>query len=954
MGRVAVSAEDEEAAGLRAAAEYLLCRRDRARLFRHLPIKRSDGQIVQLDALKPSQKKLLRLIQWLRANNQPVRIIILKARKTGISTVVEADMFAEVIEKQIDGMVIAHDVLTARKLFDMTQLFYERYDLMDRPRQKKMNARELRFFDHQGRIDVETANNKFAGTGTTPQYLHSSEEPKWETGAQTAISLQQSVSNVPGTTIIREGTANGYDDLFYPAWKAASENCRVTFDAEFNVTVEVTNYAEWNYYYPLFISVYDDPDCTRAFTSEEDKTRFLGTLQPDEARLMAEGSTAEYLNYRRFTLRNQCQNDLDIYHQEHCIAAGVRVGTDEGILRIEEVSGGQECSSGKVIAAGPVGVQPVIRLETALGYSVRSTVDHRIATDDGGWVEVGDLEVGNALIKLRAPKFSDREYMQSWSDFPAIRTSIRIDEVWGRFLGYFMGDGCYSKDTLHFACDAKDVDVVDDIASLILKLFGRKASVRTVRGCTNVVLTCTSLKHVLDKMGLLRRSGKMSRGGIIGNVSVPECIWRSPKNVVREFLRGLFEADGFNGYGYPRIVLFSKHKEFLRDVQLLILGFDITCQLSSKVRHKKPKDGKPGYSYVANELLFRTEESIAFNREIGFLSLRKRSRVDSYLTGKPRQSRLALGMSDTVTSVEPDGEAEVFDLSVSPVPSFDAGGVLVHNCETDRHAFLSSGRPRFSRSLISLWPIENGRVGRLEDRVHGWKRSIAFVPDAQDFLTIYRDPIPTHRYVTSVDTSEGKIPDGCRKPDATAAHVCDIDHGNEIVAVLSGQISEENAVPYLDLMGRYYNMAFIIPETNSTGKVVAINLPNPPYNYPRDRFYHKDDWNPEKSRHVREIGWRTHETNRHHLISVIANAINDGGVIVHDRRIQEECMNFVWKDAGRAEAQRGFHDDHVVALGLALMGAKCYPSHLKDGAEAVPAFLAARVRNETMDSVTGY
>ena len=65
-------------------------------------------------------------------------------------------------------------------------------------------------------------------------------------------------------------------------------------------------------------------------------------------------------------------------------------------------------------------------------------------------------------------------------------------------------------------------------------------------------------------------------------------------------------------------------------------------------------------------------------------------------------------------------------------------------------------------------------------------------------------------------------------------------------------------------------------------------------------------------------------------------------------------MNFVWKDAGRAEAQRGFHDDHVVALGLALMGAKCYPSHLQDGAEAVPAFLAARVRNETADSVTGY
>lgn len=585
--------EYDESAEIRLLAEMVLSQRDRERLLeRHLQIKRDDGPIQLIGKLKPSQKKLLRLIKYLRERGEAVRIIILKARKAGTSTAVEADMFAEVLEREIDGLVIAHDVLTSRKIFDMTQLYYERYDLPNRPRQKKMNARELRFFDHHGRIDVETANNKFAGTGTTPQYLHSSETSKWQAGAETAISLLQSVATKPGTTIIHESTANGYDDLFYPMWRDAWENCEVTFDADYNPTAHVKDYAAWNYYYPLFISVFDDPECSRAFPSDDDKKRFLGTLDASEEQLLAGEATPEYLNYRRFTIKNQCQNDIDIYHQEH-----------------------------------------------------------------------------------------------------------------------------------------------------------------------------------------------------------------------------------------P---------------------------------------------------------------------------------------------------------------------------------ETPHHAFLASGRPRFNRSLISLWPVETGRTGKLEEKQIGWRRSLQFVADPQEFLTVYRDPVPGHRYVLGTDTSEGKIPDGCRKPDATVAMVIDIDHGCEQCAVISGQISEENVVPYLDLLGRHYNLSFQIPETNSTGKVVAINLPNPPYNYPRERFYHKDDWNPEKSRHVREIGWRTHETNRHHLISVLANAINENAVIVYDRRTREECNNFVWKDGGRAEAQKGFHDDHVFALALALMGAKSYPMHLKAGDEPVEAMLAHRVRNETADPVTGY
>ncbi len=87
---------------------------------------------------------------------------------------------------------------------------------------------------------------------------------------------------------------------------------------------------------------------------------------------------------------------------------------------------------------------------------------------------------------------------------------------------------------------------------------------------------------------------------------------------------------------------------------------------------------------------------------------------------------------------------------------------------------------------------------------------------------------------------------------------------------------------------------------------------------------------------------------------MLSDAITENGVIVYDAKTFEECNNFVWKDGGRPEAQKGFHDDQVFALALALMGARSYPTHLRGEGEEVPNFLAGRKLMETVDSVTGY
>ena len=71
------------------AAEENLCRADWHRwLTKHFIIKDKSGNVRPMSPLKQSQLKLLKLYEWCREQNQPVRIIVLKERKTGISTLI--------------------------------------------------------------------------------------------------------------------------------------------------------------------------------------------------------------------------------------------------------------------------------------------------------------------------------------------------------------------------------------------------------------------------------------------------------------------------------------------------------------------------------------------------------------------------------------------------------------------------------------------------------------------------------------------------------------------------------------------------------------------------------------------------------------------------------------------------------------------------------------------------
>ena len=317
---------------LAVGAEEILCRKDRLRhMTQHLVIKDKEGwtgvigEHPSFGGFKPPQKKLLALIKWCRDNGRPTRIIVLKARKTGISTLVEGDMFLEALTRGFDGIVIAHDKETAEYIFDITKRFYDNYDL-SKPNTARANQRELKFDGAEGSIRVETANNVKAGTGQTPQYIHCSEVAKWAKGSETATSLFQAVGDGPNTTVILESTAYGFDVLFYPYWENADRSCNVQWSEDangiFEPTIHIEHEDDWNGYIPLFIAWFEDPEILESpfsqFKSSTDKDRFRQTLDNYEHGLIERFQVSlEALKWRRWCIRNKCKDDINTFKQEY-------------------------------------------------------------------------------------------------------------------------------------------------------------------------------------------------------------------------------------------------------------------------------------------------------------------------------------------------------------------------------------------------------------------------------------------------------------------------------------------------------------------------------------------------------------------------------------------------------------------------------------------------------------
>lgn len=175
-------------------------------------------------------------------------------------------------------------------------------------------------------------------------------------------------------------------------------------------------------------------------------------------------------------------------------------------------------------------------------------------------------------------------------------------------------------------------------------------------------------------------------------------------------------------------------------------------------------------------------------------------------------------------------------------------------------------------------------------------------------LKIWKHPIPGREYVIGGDVAEGLV-DG----DFSVAEVVDTKT-METVARWRGHLDPDKFGEIIGALGTYYNYALVGVEVNNHGLTTIQKLRDTFYTnlYKRDKGYDEDFEEPTSN-----LGWKTDVRTKRlaidDLIRIIRERLNKERDIV----FISEAFAFVRDDRGRMNAEKGEHDDTVMAKAIA-------------------------------------
>ena len=300
-----------------------------------LKIKTKSGTVVPF-RLNDAQRKLYAVAKRQQDAGKPVRLIILKARQLGFSTLTEGLIFhACATRKNVNALIVAHREDATANIFRMSKLFYDELPAPVKPMLRASNAQELVFENPsklrserearpglRSRIRCATAGGRGIGRSDTLQCVHLSEYAFWPDGADgkasTLAGILQAVPSLPGTMVVIESTANGFED-FKERWDAAV--------------------AGENDFEPVFFAWFENPDYSMPVVPGTEWT-------PEERDLKAAYQlTDEQLQWRRWCIANNCGGSLDMFRQEYPASPGeafLHSGTgvfdnEQIVLRLERL-----------------------------------------------------------------------------------------------------------------------------------------------------------------------------------------------------------------------------------------------------------------------------------------------------------------------------------------------------------------------------------------------------------------------------------------------------------------------------------------------------------------------------------------------------------------------------------------------------------------------------------------
>ena len=279
------------------------------------------GELVPF-SLNPVQEILHYMMERQLKDLEHVRMIVLKARRFGVSTYVQGRFFRHAAMNHNKVVQITtHSKAATDVMFSMARTMEQNLPPEIKPQMRYSGKRDLHWGSEGGGLNSSYSLSTVGGRevrGSKIDYLHCSEVASWSQGGEDyLLGLLNCVVQGYDTEAVIESTASGvgggYHDMFWDAHDGNSGWEAVFFP--------------W-YIYEPYSKPFDSDEEEDIFRDSlgkdpryggEEESGLLGTVcefDVGEKESLSFEVTLENLHWRRQCIKTQCQNDLRKFHQE--------------------------------------------------------------------------------------------------------------------------------------------------------------------------------------------------------------------------------------------------------------------------------------------------------------------------------------------------------------------------------------------------------------------------------------------------------------------------------------------------------------------------------------------------------------------------------------------------------------------------------------------------------------
>ncbi len=207
-----------------------------------------------------------------------------------------------------------------------------------------------------------------------------------------------------------------------------------------------------------------------------------------------------------------------------------------------------------------------------------------------------------------------------------IKLPSEVNKRFGRFLGYYLGDGNGEKDRISLFEQRKKVAL--KYKKIIDRLFEVDSSYRFRKSKNYYQIRITSRP-------LVRLIGEEfpEISNALGS-EIPKKILKSPDNILSSFISGFYDAEGYVSTG--RIGLGVNNKTIVNQLQISLLRFGIISSVIEYDNKGNPYSNEKRYTLAISD-----KKSLKiFRDKIGFMSKKKMRKLNEVISGRSKRNNV--------------------------------------------------------------------------------------------------------------------------------------------------------------------------------------------------------------------------------------------------------------------------------------------------------------------------